>query len=113
MKTTRLSLLAISTLTSILLVGGMMPASAMIANPNGTPVETARAMRDIKINAATKSINVSRNEVVRITNAAGQQFTWQFDTLHHPVIELSKIAPGGFAQGPVLVYVGQSADELH
>lgn len=104
-------MLARTTLASLLLAAGMMPASAMISNPNGTQVDNTRAMRDIKIDGTTKAINVSRNEVVRIINAAGDQFTWQFDTLHHPVIALSKIAPGGFAGGNVLVYVGQGADE--
>lgn len=113
MKTTRLPLLASSIFASILFVSGVMPASAMIANPDGTRVETAQAMRDIRIDGATKSINVSRNEVVRIINAAGDHFTWQFDTLHHPIIELSKIAPGGFAQRTVLVYVGQGVDERY
>ena len=111
MNTTLFTLLARTTLASILLVTGMTPASAMIANPNGTKVDTARAMRDIRIDGTTKSINVSRHEVVRIINAAGAQFTWHFDTLHHPTIELSKIAPSGFAERTVLIYVGQGPDE--
>lgn len=104
-------MLARTTLASILLVAGMMPASATITNPNGTQVDNTRAMRAIKIDGTTKSINVSRHEVVRIINAASDQFTWQFDTLHHSIIELSKIAPDGFAQRTVLVYVGQGVDE--
>ncbi len=111
MNTTFFPLLARTALASILLFAGMTPASAMIPNPDGTKVENARAMRDIKIDGATKSINVSRNEVVRIINAAGDQFTWQFDTLHHPTIALAKIAPSGFAPSTVYIYVGLGIDE--
>ncbi len=111
MNTTLFPLLARASLAAILLVSAMTPASAMIPNPNGTKVESTRAMRDIKIDGTTKSINVSRHEVVRIINAAGEQFTWQFDTLHHPTIELAKIAPGGFAQQTVFIYVGLGVDE--
>ncbi len=103
--------LARACFASILLATVSAPAVAMIANPHGSKAEASHAMREIKLDDATRSINVSRNEVVRIVNAAGEKFTWQFDTLHHPTIELGKIAPAGFSARPILIYVGQGINE--
>ncbi len=112
MKPTLFPVLARATLASIIMAATMAPASASsIAQPHGSKVDNSQAMREIKVYDSTKAINVARNEIVRITNAMGDKFTWQFDTLHHPTIDLKKIAPAGFTQRPIQIYVGQGADE--
>ena len=112
MKNTLHHLLARSAMASILFVAAAATASAaMISHPHGSNAHAVKAMRVIKIGDATKAINVSRGEVVQLVNAAGETFTWHFDTLHHPVIALNKIAPAGFAQRTVLIYVGQGVNE--
>lgn len=86
-------------------------AAAGIADPLGTAVAASATAREIKLGVSTRVVNVSRHEVVRFVNAAGQSFTWQFSTLNHPIIELGKIAPANFSERAIPVYVGQSPDE--
>lgn len=87
-------------------------SASTIADPLGSAVSATAAAREIKISASTRVLNVTRHEVVRFVNAAGQSFTWRFHTLHHPIIDISKIAPANFSERTIQVYVGQAPEEL-
>ncbi len=65
---------------------------------------TAPAAREIAIDKATRSINVTRLETVALRLGNGST-TWTFDTLGTNSFPLSKILPGADA---VTVYVAES-----
>lgn len=74
--------------------------------PLGVSAQGAPADRVVKINAKTKYVNVIRGTVVSIVNG-DKTFTWKYDTLGTPKIELVKIAPADFGAGKVMVYVSE------
>lgn len=83
--------------------------AARAANaPLGVSAQGMQADRVVKINAKTKYVNVIRGTVVSIVNG-DKTFTWKYDTLGTPRIELAKIAPADFGAGKVMVYV---SDEI-
>lgn len=100
-------------LVAMAMLSAAVTASASgIADPLGSAAAATAAAREIKVSASTKVLNVNRHEVIRFVNDAGQSFTWQFSTLNHPIIVISKIAPANFSDRSIPVYVGQAPDEL-
>src|SRR5205814_8116109 len=68
-------------------------------------IVTAVADRTITITGDTKWANVNHYEVVRFA-AHGSEFTWYFDGMAPPrPFDLSEIAPAGFVNHRVTVYV--------
>jgi hypothetical protein len=66
--------------------------------------------RTIDITGGTKWVNVTHGEVVRFV-ANGREFTWSFDGVSQPQpFDLSEIAPAGFVDHGVKVYVGLGDD---
>ncbi len=112
MTTSHTTLLTRATLAVMLFASALAPVSAAtIAEPLGRMADPGVAVREIRIVDGVKSINVLRHESIRFVNAAGEKFTWHFDTLHHPIIPMSKLAPAGFNMKEVLIYVGQGVNE--
>ena len=74
--------------------------------PLGVSAQGMAADRVVKISAKTKYVNVIRGTVVTIQNG-DKSFTWKYDTLGTPKIELAKIAPKDFGAGNVMVYVSE------
>jgi hypothetical protein len=71
----------------------------------GTPVHAGQADREIRLDPATRWVNVQQNETVRFV-VGGQNFTWRFDTLGTPTFDLNQVAPAGMLGGaPITVYV--------
>lgn len=99
---------------SLMMIGVAYPVSAEIKAPLGVAAPDTSAAREIKINSATKHVNVTRQETVRFVNTDnGRSFTWQFYTLNHPTTDIRKIAPSQFTDREVLIYISPSADELN
>lgn len=96
----------------------LAPAQAEVRRPSFSPtMETmpmptqAQAERTIEITPQTQWVNVKRMEVVRFVSTTGgatKAFTWQFSAPSLRPFSLSDIAPAGFVQQPVTVYVAPS-----
>jgi hypothetical protein len=69
---------------------------------------SALASRELQIDGASKVLNVTRFETVRL-NAGGKSVTWTFDTVGTSPFSLSNVVAG--ADG-VTVYVSESPDRL-
>jgi hypothetical protein len=71
-------------------------------------IVTAVAGRTITIDDKTKWVNVQHFEVVRFVSN-GREFTWYFDGVAQPgPFDLAQIAPAGFVDHGVTVYVAPS-----
>ena len=71
---------------------------------------TAVADRTIEITGGTKWVNVNHGEVVRFVSN-GREFTWYFDGVSQPQpFDMTEIAPAGFLDHGVKVYVGLGDD---
>jgi len=96
-------------------VGRRRDAHRLLGEPAQAPtaqraVVTAAYARTIDIAGGTKWVNVNHGEVVRFV-ANGREFTWYFDGVSQPrPFDLSEIAPAGFVDHGVKVYVGLGDD---
>ncbi|WP_406851029.1 CzcE family metal-binding protein [Herbaspirillum huttiense] len=79
-------------------------AIAQVADPFGTPANSALPEREITMNASTKYVNVAQGEVVKFVSH-GKSFTWKFDTFGMQPFSFSKIAPQGFDGANATVYL--------
>ena len=75
-----------------------------------TASRAADAERVVRINAATKYINVEHFGTMKIENDKGQSFVWKFDTVG--VVPLRTIAPAGFEAGGTTVYVSHPTEHI-
>ncbi len=71
----------------------------------GMPAAETEAQRTLKIDSSTIGLNIEHLETVRIQNAAGQSFTWTFNTPGEASFALQRIAPAGFDAGKAIVHV--------
>lgn len=68
-------------------------------------ITRATAGRTITITGSTKWVNVTHYEVVRFVSN-GREFTWYFNGVAQPrPFDLAEIAPAGFVDHGVTVYV--------
>ena len=75
-------------------------------------IATALAGRTIDINGGTKWVNVKHGEVIRFVSN-GREFTWYFDGVSQPrPFDMAQIAPAGFLDHGVKVYVSLGDDAL-
>lgn len=103
-------------LLALALLGTAVQSTAALAvtNPLGHVIGDSYVEREININHATNWVNVQKNERVRIINTeTGKSFAYQFDTLDHPIIELSRILPGISNNKMARVYVGAAFEEMN
>jgi hypothetical protein len=72
----------------------------------------AVADRTITIDDKTKWVNVEHFEVIRFVSK-GREFTWYFDGMAQPrPFDLTQVAPAGFVDHSVTVYVSPSGRDL-
>ena len=87
---------------------GLLGEPAQAPSPERALV-TAAANRTIVVTGETKSVNVAHYEVVRFVSN-GREFTWYFDGVALPgAFDLMQIAPAGFLDHGVTVYLSPSA----
>ena len=99
-----ISLSAAAAMRADLLGEPAQPASAERA------IVTALAGRTIDITGGTKWVNVNHGEVIRFVSN-GREFTWYFDGVSQPQpFDMTEIAPAGFVERGVKVYVGLGDD---
>jgi len=115
--------LVIASLFAVTLSAASLSASAatMRADLLGEPVQPASAVRTIvtavagrtiDITGGTKWVNVKHGEVIRFVSN-GREFTWYFDGVSQPrPFDMAEIAPAGFVEHGVKVYVSLGDDAL-
>lgn len=93
--------LAIATLTlaSAVFAGHAQSADLRL----GTAIEATQAERSITIVADTRWANVKQGESIRFVSGSNT-FGWKFDGTRS-AIDLMKVAPAGFVDRALLVYV--------
>jgi hypothetical protein len=112
--------LAITSLFAVTLSAASLSAAAATRTDLlGEPTQPASAVRTvvtaaygrtIDITGGTKWVNVNHGEVVRFV-ANGREFTWYFDGMSQPrPFDITEIAPAGFVDHGVKVYVGLGDD---
>ena len=112
--------LAITSLFAVTLSAVSLSAAAARTDLLGEPAQAPAAVqqavvtaaygRTIDITGGTKWVNVNHGEVVRFV-ANDREFTWYFDGVSQPrPFDLSEIAPAGFVDHSVKVYVGLGDD---
>jgi hypothetical protein len=80
------------------------------AAPAERTIVSAVAGRTIAISGETKWVNVNHGEVIRFVSN-GREFTWYFDGVSQPrPFDMADIAPAGFLDHGVKVYVGVGDD---
>ncbi len=72
--------------------------SAHMPKHNGVPSFGGGVDRTVQVGAETRWVNVMQDEVVRFV-AGDRAFDWRFATHTQTPIDLSQIAPAGFAVG--------------
>jgi hypothetical protein len=107
--------LFVATLSAVSLSAAAAMRTDLLGEPAQAPVAqravvTAVPGRTIDITGGTKWANVNHGEVIRFV-ANGREFTWYFDGVSQPrPFDLSEIAPAGFVDHGVKVYVGLGDD---
>ncbi len=112
--------LAITSLFAVTLSAASLSAAAatrtdLLGEPAQAPtaqraVVTAAYARTIDITGGTKWVNVNHGEVIRFVSN-GREFTWYFDGVSQPrPFDMAEIAPAGFVDHGVKVYVGLGDD---
>jgi len=110
MKQLVLSIAALTLAAASLSAGAAMKPADLLGEPAQAPsldraIVTAVADRTIAIDDSTRWVNVTHFEVVRFVSN-GREFTWYFDGVAQPgAIDLSQLAPAGFVDHSVTVYV--------
>jgi hypothetical protein len=103
------------TLSALSLSAAAATRTDLLGEPAQQPsaqraVVTAAYGRTIEITGGTKWVNVNHGEVVRFVSN-GREFTWYFDGMSQPQpFDMSEIAPAGFVDHGVKVYVGLGDD---
>ncbi len=115
--------LAISSFFVVTLSAASLSAGAATMRTDllGEPVQSAPvertivsavAGRTIDISGGTKWVNVKHGEVIRFVSN-GREFTWYFDGVSQPrPFDMAEIAPAGFVEHGVKVYVSLGDDAL-
>jgi len=73
---------------------------------HGEAVAAPQNARIVNLDAG-KSVNVKCGEVITFQKA-GKSFSWKFDSAQHRAVDVRTIAPAGFADKPLMVYVSRS-----
>ncbi|MDR7336187.1 MAG: CzcE family metal-binding protein [Roseateles sp.] len=76
---------------------------------HGEPVAATQDGRIVNVDAG-KSINVNCGDVVTFQKA-GKSFTWKFSSAAHRPVDLRAIAPAGFTDKPLKVYISRTDAE--
>jgi hypothetical protein len=99
----------------LLLAGNVQAASAskeQLYNGqsiHGRTVSQVANARVVDV-SAQKSLNVDCGETVTFKKGS-QTFTWKFESASHRVVDLRAIAPAGFSDASLMVYVSRNEAE--
>ncbi len=69
----------------------------------GVPNNPELASRVVDVNSPD-GINIECGETVTFRNG-NKTFTWRFDVVNHQAVDIRKIAPAGFSNKKLMVYV--------
>ncbi len=98
---------------AVLSASALLAASASFAasSADGSPVNTkVYGAQERTVTAQTPYLNVFEGDVVRISLADGQNFTWKFDGASN-YVNLADIAPHGVkVDKNIRIYVSDSSD---
>jgi hypothetical protein len=70
----------------------------------GGPAPASAAMYEMPIGPETKYVNVLRDDVVTFL-VGGKSFTWNFNDPAFWPVDLSRVAPAGMLDHPVIAYI--------
>lgn len=111
---TRISASAL--VASLLFAAGAVQAASMTNNimmngksVHGEAVVATQGARIVNVDAG-KSINVNCGDVVTFQKA-DKTFTWKFSSVAHRAVDLRAIAPAGFTDKPLKVYISPTDAE--
>lgn len=76
---------------------------------HGEAVTATQGARVVKVDAG-KAINVNCGDVVTF-QSAGKSFTWKFSSASHRALDVRDIAPQGFTDKKLMVYVSRADSE--
>lgn len=97
--------------TAVLFSAAAAAHAGDIPQPYGTPVQTESAQREIKIQSATRYVNVERGETVRFVTPQGA-FVWNFDTdRNRSQFDFAQIVPQAVSGNGIRVFVGDAASD--
>src|SRR5437667_12459856 len=111
------SIAALTLSAASLSAGAALKPSDLFGEPAQAPsaeraIVTAVADRTITITDETKWVNVKHFEFIRFVSN-GREFTWYFDGVAQPrPFDMAEIAPAGFLDHGVKVYVSLGDDAL-
>lgn len=93
-------------------VSSVSIASSAIENPYGSAASGAQVDRVIRIDDTTRSVQVTRHEIVRFEFANGApSLQWNFDTLGTPIIKFKQIASSQVSNQKIKIYVNDAKDD--
>ncbi|MBB4843803.1 hypothetical protein HNP55_002326 [Paucibacter oligotrophus] len=75
----------------------------------GVPAAASSAVKEINVDQLS-TLNVNCGDTLSFRRGE-QSFTWKFDVVGHRIVDLQKIAPAGFIDKPLLVYVDRNESE--
>lgn len=76
---------------------------------HGEIVAAPQGARVVNVDAG-KAINVNCGDVVTF-QSAGKSFTWKFNSATHRALDVREIAPQGFSDKKLMVYVSRNEGE--
>lgn len=76
---------------------------------HGEVVSATQHTRVVNVDAG-KAVNVACGDVVTFQSGA-KRFTWKFDSAGHRALDVRDIAPAGFSDKALMVYVSRNEDE--
>lgn len=86
---------------------GMSSPDKKATNTLGRTGAASQASKIVDTTKNTKYINIECGETVVFTNGK-EQFAWKFDVMGHQVVQLAKIAPAGFSESALKIYVDKN-----
>ncbi|MFT7772794.1 CzcE family metal-binding protein [Roseateles sp.] len=111
-RSIRATTLTASLLFAVASVHAGVPSSDRMANGKSIHGEVAAATpnaRVVNVDAG-KAINVNCGDVVTF-QSAGKSFTWKFNSTAHRALDVREIAPQGFSDKKLMVYVSRNDAE--
>lgn len=109
----RLSLSLAASLT-LSLVATAVSAGSVKTMPNGqsiygSPATNTRDALTVNV-GSTKALNVDCGDIVTFQNG-DKRFSWKFEAVNHGVVDLQDVAPAGFSDQPLRIYVSRNEYE--
>lgn len=102
------------TLGLLLIAGGAQAGTAQHSMTNGRSVHgtPASAQQDSRVVDVTqaRTLNVACGQTV-VFRRGDQSFAWTFDAVDHRAVKLASIAPPGFADQTLTIYISRNESE--